>query len=279
MKEDIHKLVYLPRKGKALIITDLHGNLTDYRYYEELWNTLNLDVDNVIITGDFIHPSSRDVDGSIEILESLMDYRENYSNFHVLLGNHEWSQLISQPLYKFGVDQTKDFKEKVQKLYPADWRVKINEYNDFFEELPLAIKTGNKVFISHASPSKDIKSLDDIIYINTETFNPIFDDMLWKPYYHFKHKDIILFLERIGCNVHIVGHTPVNGFKVIAKRMIIVSSSKGLRSKTAINIGSDNGSTRNSVYKQGFNSYVLLDLESKIMNAKDIANDQIHLLY
>lgn len=279
MSKNSAKLVRLPLAGKALIITDLHGNLTDYRYYEGLWNNLDLDLDHVIITGDFIHPSAQDVDGSLEILESLMRYRENYTNFHVLLGNHEWSQLISQPVYKLGIDQTKDFTEKVRKRYPRDWQAKITEYNDLFEELPIAIKTDNKVFISHAGPSKDIKTLDDIININTDYFNTIFDDMLWKPYYHFTEKDISSFLERIGCNVHIVGHTPVNGFKMIANKMIVVSSSNGLRRKTVIDVGSDESLTRNDVYKQGFKSYVLLDLEFRVTDARDIINDQIHLLY
>jgi serine/threonine-protein phosphatase PP1 catalytic subunit len=31
------KIVELPKKGHAIIVTDIHGNLTDYNKYLELW--------------------------------------------------------------------------------------------------------------------------------------------------------------------------------------------------------------------------------------------------
>ncbi|MGZ7096259.1 MAG: metallophosphoesterase, partial [Methanobacterium sp.] len=60
--------------------------------------------------------------------------------------------------------------------------------------------------------------------------------------------DISSFLKKVGCNVMIVGHTPVNGTKLIGKNQLIVSSS----------------------YSKGKKAYVELDLEKKISNGKEI---------
>ena len=218
MKDSRINLIEVPEKGEALVITDLHGNLDDYRKYESIWKLWDLNESHVIITGDFIHPAGYYFDGSIEILESLMDYHQNYQNFHVLLGNHEWCQLISQPIYKLGVDQAWDFQRKVQKRFTDFYKDKLREYNKFFRELPIAMKTDNRILVSHAGPSTFVKSIDDLIKINTETFNPILDDMLWRPHYDFAAEDIHSFLNRIECNVHIVGHTPVNGFKITGEK-------------------------------------------------------------
>ena len=47
------KLIELPHKGKALIITDLHGNLEDYNRYMEIWKEFKDKNNYLILTGDF----------------------------------------------------------------------------------------------------------------------------------------------------------------------------------------------------------------------------------
>jgi len=36
------KLVELPRKGKALVITDIHGNLTDFQRFMHIWDEFEM---------------------------------------------------------------------------------------------------------------------------------------------------------------------------------------------------------------------------------------------
>ena len=63
------KLIELPRKGKALIITDLHGNLEDYERYMDIWKEFKDKNNHLILTGDFIHSCGED-DGSLEIIKT-----------------------------------------------------------------------------------------------------------------------------------------------------------------------------------------------------------------
>ncbi len=261
------KLVELPRKGEALIITDLHGNLTDYKRYEFIWKDFIDAVNHVIITGDFIHPTNHIKDASIEILESLKYYFENNTNFHVLLGNHEWCHLALRPIYKLGVDQTLDFESKVQEKYDTQWLQKMDEYRNSFEKLPIAVKTDNKVLISHIGPANNIKTINDIINITNRHNNQNLDDMLWNTYPNYTSNDVTKFLEKIDCKVHIVGRTRVNGVELIGKNQLIISSSDSAKTKTSIHRYNLN---RQETYNPPKKAYIELNLESTIRDANDI---------
>ena len=119
------KLIKLPLKGKALIITDLHGNLDDYNRYMEIWKEFQDKNNHLILTGDFIH-SCYQIDSSLEIIDSVKNHFENEKNFHVLLGNHEWAQIIGESVYKGFSNQTQDFIDLIHEKYDSNANKKWN---------------------------------------------------------------------------------------------------------------------------------------------------------
>ena len=46
-----------------------------------------------------------------------------------------------------------------------EWKKNLEKYIIFFKKFPLAVKTANKIFISHAGPSTKCKELKEIINI------------------------------------------------------------------------------------------------------------------
>ena len=109
MNED--KFIQLPAKGRLLIVTDLHGNLQDYEKYIDLWDCDNPE-NHLVFVGDFIH-STDENDGSIEIIDDVIDKFNKYPNFHPLLGNHEWSHIVGSPVFKGFNNQTHDFEDLI----------------------------------------------------------------------------------------------------------------------------------------------------------------------
>lgn len=246
------KLVELPRKGKALIITDIHGNLTDFKRFMHIWDELEKGDNHLIFTGDFIHAMGLENDKSIEILEYIKFLCEHVPNIHVLLGNHEWSTISQKLLFKAGINQTFNFESLLKDKFGEDhYREKMEEYIAFFKKLPIAVRTDNKIFISHAGPATNIRSLDEIRNITYEGFNSnnskLFQ-ILWNRSENFDKGDLNSFLKAVDCNMMIVGHTPVDGIKLIHKKLLIVSSS----------------------YGRGKKAYVELDLEKNIRGSKDL---------
>lgn len=247
------KLVELPKKGKALIITDIHGNLTDFKKFMHIWDELEENGDNhLILTGDFIHAMGLENDRSVEILEYVKFLWEKFPNIHVLLGNHEWSIISHKALFKSGINQTHNFNSLLKEKFGVHhYREKMYQYIEFFEKLPIAVRTANKIFISHAGPATNVKSLDEIRNITHEGFNTsnsrLFQ-MLWKRHHDFNEDQLNSFLEAVDCKMMIVGHTPVDGIKLVHKNLLIVSSS----------------------YGKGKKAYVELDLEKDIKKSKDL---------
>lgn len=246
------KLVELPRKGKALIITDIHGNLTDFKKFMYIWDSLDDDIDNhLILTGDFIHAMGLENDQSVEILEYVKFKWENSNNFHILLGNHEWATISNKSLFKAGINQTLYFDELLKETFPDNYRRKLDEYIEFFKKLPIAVKTANRIFISHAGPPTNLKSLDEVRRITDQgydTDNLLLFQFLWNRSDDITEKDLQSFLETVDCKMMIVGHTPVDGIKLMYKNQLIVSSS----------------------YGKGKKAYVELDLEKDIQKSKDL---------
>jgi Icc-related predicted phosphoesterase len=247
MKE-YEKLIELPLKGKALIITDLHGNLEDFERYMEIWKEFNNKNNHLILTGDFIH-SCYEIDGSLEIIDSVKKNYEREKNFHVLLGNHEWAQIIDESVYKGGLNQTRDFQNLIYNKYEDQADKKLESYKKFFKTLAIAIKTDNKVLISHAGPSPHLKSEDDIKNISENDYsrNCVLYEMVWNRNMECSRNYLDPFLKHFNCNASIVGHTPVNGVELHGNQLIVSSS-----------------------FGMGRKAYVELDLEEEINTGRDL---------
>lgn len=242
-------LVTLPRRGLAIVVTDLHGNLDNFIKIMTLWGKCFNRKCHLVLTGDFIHAMGHENDHSIEILEEVLYFRNKYDNFYPLLGNHEWATLTKILIYKGGVNQNVNFEQLLKRNFPDNWEEKLEEYINFFQTLPVAVKTANQVFISHAGPPKAVDNLDDIIHLTKKGYvnnQPLYE-LLWSRYTNINQKDVDNFLDKVGCRAMVVGHTPVNGYK-LKGNLIIVSSSFG----------------------KGKKAYLQLDLQKEIIKGKDL---------
>jgi hypothetical protein len=242
------KLLELPKNGKAIIITDLHGNLEDYNKYISIWELYDSKT-HLIITGDFIHGGEGYADNSLLILDSVMEKFEKYENFHVLLGNHESAHLSGVPVYKGFKNQKIRFEEQIRLKFRNKWENKLEKYLEFFKKLPVAVKTENKVLISHAGPSVNINNVEELANITNPGYfgNSRLSDLLWNRPEDFSERELNSFLKTVGCEYSMVGHTPVNGFEIVYQKQMIISSS----------------------FSDGRKAYVELDLE---MDIKEINN-------
>jgi len=247
--ENSKDVIYVPSHGKILVITDIHGNLEDFQFYESLWKK-SLNQTQVVLTGDLIHEVDHNYDGSVEILKKVKYYSYYYPNFHVLLGNHEWAHVADEPAYKMGVDQKQAFEAYLQERFGAKWKEKFHSYVKFFRELPVAIVTENGVLISHAGPYWNFKSREELEHITSTGYKgnrPLEEMMLNRPGDYTKD-DLERFLELMNCQVMVVGHTIVDGVKTVYGKQMIISSS----------------------LSAGKKAYLELDLEAEVNSVNDL---------
>ena len=122
-------------------------------------------------------------------------------------------------------------------------------YKKFFKTLAIAVRTENKVLISHAGPSTHLKSEEDIRNISNNDYsnNLVLYDMVWNRNMECSRNYLDPFLKYLNCKASIVGHTPVDGVELVGNQLIVSSS-----------FGTDR------------KAFVELDLEEEINNGRDI---------
>ena len=223
------KLIELPDYGRLIVVTDLHGNLDDYNTYLDLWDENDSDF-HIVFTGDLIHGIDEKKDGSIEILDDVIKKSKKYPNFHTLLGNHECAHITHSKIYK----QNKELTFEFNKLISFK-----KGYIKFFKTMPFFLKTANGLFISHSGPSSKIHSIEAFnVILESDYSNPILQEFLWNRYTdvtNYTRSDVERFLDIVGSKFMIVGHCPIESYKVFSKQ-IIISSSFNTRVKTYLDM-------------------------------------------
>lgn len=222
----------LPNKGNLIIVSDIHGNLEDYNTYINLWDHTKPD-NHIVFLGDLIHAYNKK-DDSIKILDDAITKTEQYPNFHVLLGNHEWAHLTNTDIYKDGQNQRKQFEELVKQEKEETAYESMQQYIRFFKSLPLCLKTSNGLFLSHAGPSTRIKSflgytiLDSLDYYTSCFYAyeyELLEAMVWnRPESDYTVGDVDTFLDNVGSEFMVVGHTPWEKYRLFGRQLIISSS-------------------------------------------------------
>lgn len=218
------KLIELPDYGRLIVVSDIHGNLDDYNRYVKLWNENDPDF-HIVFLGDLIHSEEED-DKSIEILDDIMD-KSDLSNFHTLLGNHEWAHIVNMDIYKYNEELTRKFEILVS-FKKGFIEPSLTNYIKFFKTMPYFLKTANGLFLSHSGPSNKVRSIEAFNKVLEGDYSsPILYDFLWNRYYYFSDytkRDVEDFLEVIGSKYMVIGHTPVESYKLFGRQMILSSS-------------------------------------------------------
>lgn len=215
---------------ELIVVSDIHGDYNDFRYYIDLWLE---DTENYIVfMGDLIHGDLFEEDMSLKILDSVMEYID-YPTFHVLMGNHELSQLYSEDVFKYNVNQTESFKLLVENEYPDDYIEKYNEYKKLLSKFHYFIQTSNGLCITHAGINEDYLKylLNDTIDIHALKYNKNSVEKEWitmnlwsRPYEDSTSETINTFLKKIQCKYLITGHTVYNGYHIYGNQLIFDSS-------------------------------------------------------
>lgn len=231
------KLIELPDHGRLIVVTDLHGNLDDYEAYLNLWDESDPDF-HIVFTGDLIHAVNLDEDGSVEIVEDAMVKSKEHSNFHTLLGNHEWAHITHNTIYKSGEDLLMNFKNLVS-FRKGFIEPSLTRYIQFFKTMPYFARTANGLFISHSGPSAKIRNIEGFEKIFEGDYSsPILYDFLWNRFTkvtNYTKEDVSRFLDIVGSKYMIVGHCPVESYEIFGNQMIM-SSSFNTKVKTYLDI-------------------------------------------
>jgi hypothetical protein len=153
--------------GKAMIVTDLHGQGKVYNHIRDTFLEYNKTgvVDRLIICGDLIHGYGEEAeDASLAMLLDVMSLQQQLGRDTVvmLMGNHEMPHVYSIPLSKGHIVFTPRFERALAQL-DRDSNAKYSRADvmTFLKSLPFVVRTKAGVLITHAGATPAIKARAD----------------------------------------------------------------------------------------------------------------------
>lgn len=162
----VRRHLVLPTHGAALVSTDLHGNLDDFRALEQTFAALGPDAHWVIL-GDLVHapdPASRRDepalydydDGSMAIVDGVIAaQRAAPGRVHLVLGNHDHGHVGGPHPRKFYGDEVEALEST---LSPAER----DRLRGLFGAALLAVVAPCGALLTHGSPDASLVDLAEL---------------------------------------------------------------------------------------------------------------------
>jgi hypothetical protein len=158
-------LITLDQAEDVMVVGDLHGNLAAFRRALAL-SALDQHARRHLVLQELVHEINKGDDERIDRSHRLVDlvsalkcqYPERV---HLILGNHELSELTGRIIGKDGQALNLRFRQGMELAYGSKTNEIYQSYLDLFAALPLAVRTPNRVFVCHTIPDgTHLDSLD-----------------------------------------------------------------------------------------------------------------------
>jgi hypothetical protein len=148
--------VQLTGASDVAVVGDLHGHVDNFRRIlmaADLAKHPNRHlVLQELIHGPFCYPIGGDK--SHQLVDLLAALKCQYpQRVHLLLGNHELAQWTGHWIAKDDVDVNEHFRIGVSNAYGTRADEVYAGYLQLFAEVPVAIRTSNRVLLSHSMPA------------------------------------------------------------------------------------------------------------------------------
>ena len=148
----------------VMVVGDLHGNIPAFRRVLEV-AALGKNDRRHLVLQELIHGTRMYPDDGGDRSHQLVDLVcalkcQFPDRVHLILGNHELSELTNRPIGKNGVPLNALFRQGIDTAYGARGGAIYDAYKDLFAALPLAVRTPNRVFLCHTIP--DAMELDGL---------------------------------------------------------------------------------------------------------------------
>ncbi len=227
------RLVELQDVDEVLVAGDLHGNLENFRRLLKV-----ADLDNSprrhLVLQEIIHGSSEYANGSDrshQLFDVVAALKCQYpTRVHLLPGNHELAQFTDRVVMKNDRPLNLLFYQGIETAYGLHAHNVYAAYREVVFSLPLALRTPNRVFLSHSLPSSSrLEAFDPALLECDEV-----PESEWEPggslYALVWGRDVSqanaeAFLKKVDADLLITGHIPCEaGYDAPNDRQLILDS-------------------------------------------------------
>jgi hypothetical protein len=225
-------IVALENAAEVMVVGDLHGNISAFKKVLAIAALERHPGRHLImqelIHGPLMYPDDKG-DRSHQLLDVFTALKCQYpERVHLILGNHELSELTGRSIGKDGEGLNAKFQRGVETAYGESAGEILASYKTLFAALPLAVRTRNRVYVCHTLP--------DDIYLDSLDLDLLKADV-W-PEDAMKRRGTIYaltwgrdtapetadrFSAMVDADFFVTGHQPCDeGFRQANHRQIII---------------------------------------------------------
>ena len=201
----------------VLVAGDLHGNIANF---QALLDQARLDRNprRHVVLQELIHGDARYPNGgckSHQLVDLVAALKCQFPDrVHLILGNHELAEIQQKPILKAGVRTNDLFRQGIDSAYRDKGDEVFSAYIELFESLPLAVRTANRVFMSHSFPeASDLDNGFDVSILESRSLGEIGEDrddslhdLVWGR--DGDEQTARRFASLVGAELLITGHMP-----------------------------------------------------------------------
>jgi hypothetical protein len=226
-------VVFLKQATEVLVAGDLHGNLENFKRLLHRGQLAEHPARHLVlqevIHGPYRYPAGGDK--SHQLVDLIAALACQFPDqVHFLLGNHELSQWSNQRIAKADVDFNQLFRDGVANAYGARAEEIYAAYLELFAAAPFAVRTANRVFLSHSLPSaKRLDGFDmSVLTRDQQTSADLrlggaVHALLWGR--DTSPANVAAFLQKVDADWLITGHIPCErGFEVPNEKQLILDA-------------------------------------------------------
>jgi hypothetical protein len=227
-------VVSIPKEGldDVLVVGDLHGNLPAFRKILAIADLKGHPGRHLVLQelvhGDWFYPDEGG-DRSHQLVDLVAALKCEYpERVHLILGNHELSELTGRPIAKNGVALNALFRSGIETAYGAMADAVVEAYHELFRSLPMAVRCPNGVFLCHTLPEGSKLDTLDLEPLQTGVWTEESMKRGGAVYAMTWGRDDSLetaerFAELVGAQCFITGHQPCDeSFRVANEKLLII---------------------------------------------------------
>jgi hypothetical protein len=222
-----------PDAAEVLVAGDLHGNVDNFAQLLKVAD-LGRQPRRHLVVQEVIHGKARYPDGgdkSHQLVDLIAALKCQYPDrVHLLPGNHELSQCTGRRIGKGADDLNDRFRQGITTAYGAHAAALFEAYVEMLLAAPLAVRTANRVLLTHSVPAgRQLVTFDPAV-LEQDTFaedqlklGGSAHSLVWGR--GATEEEVMVFLAKMEVDWVITGHIPQEtGFAVPNRRQIILDA-------------------------------------------------------
>jgi len=227
-------VIALDGADEVMVVGDLHGNVAAFRQVL-VQAALAKHPKRHLVLQELVHgPWSYPDEGgdkSHQLVDLVAALKCQYpARVHLILGNHELSELTDRPIGKAGEFLNTLFRKGLETAYGPNAEAIFEAYRTLFAALPLAVRTANRVFLCHTIPDGALLDKLDLDLLRTGVWPAESMERGGTVYALTWGRDTSpetadLFAKLVDADLFITGHHPCDeGFRQANHRQLIIDA-------------------------------------------------------